>query len=353
MLSLLALLKWHNHHQERWLILSAAALGFAVLTKLIIVFLAPIFVIGILIDNRARLEKLVTWGSLLRPALLWSLAFATIVFGLGIILVGPSNLNQLLGIHLAASQNQGYLDRIYRNSIYTYLVDSWPILFLAIIGCHFVTHERRWIIYYVSAWAASAFMMLSFYEPIWYHYQLLITVPAAILAGIALGESLRLVPQILHVRSFMKRESILLFATMIGLVYTLSMRLPTTLPDFDRPPVFITKGSHAPWIEQEFLTKMANHAPQTRWVVTTLTTYAFRVGLPVPPILAVPSGKRIANGELSEQQIIQVVDEYQPEQVLLREGEFPLLETHLHEKYRLLLADRKKLLYLRKDLKGQ
>ena len=98
---------------------------------------------------------------------------------------------------------------------------------------------------------------------------------------------------------------------------------------------------------------MSNHAPNTRWVLTTLPMYAFRVGLQVPPFLAVPSTKRIANGELTEQQIIEIVDQYHPEQALLEEGEFPNLEKHLEGGYRLLYSYSKKLLYLRKDLKGQ
>jgi len=353
MLSLLTLMAWHDRRQDRWLFLSALALSLSVLTKLFIAFLAPVFVLGLLLDERARLGKAHPWSKILRPALLWCLTFVLIVFVSGVILVGSTGIRQILGLAMTASANKAYLELVHSKPVTDYLADSWPILFLAVMGCHYIALERRWISFYLFAWGVVAFIMLSFYAPVWFHHQLLITIPAAMLAGIAVGEALRLLPKIARTRPFLYQHAILTLFTLAGLVTTLAARLPVTLPDFDRPPVFITKAAHAPWFEQMFLTKMTNHAPQTHWVVTTLTTYAFRTGLPIPPFLAVPSFKRIANGELTEEQIIAVVDEYKPEQVLLRENEFPLLEKHLEAGYRLILDDRDKLLYLRNDLKGK
>jgi len=353
MFSLLALLVWHERHQELWLVLSALALVLAVFTKLFTVFLAPIFVLGLLLDERAKLGKGHSWLNILRPALIWGITFTLITFVAGAILVGPTGIKEVLGIHLSAPINKAYLNLIQSRPITYYLADSWSIIFLAAIGCHFVIPERRWTAYYLLAWSVLAFIMLFFYAPVWYHHQLLITLPAAMLAGIAVGEALCSLPQIVRARPFLNRQAIFTLSTLAGLFFTLITRLPATLPDFDRPPVYITKAAHAPWAGQMFLTKMTNHAPKTNWVVTTLTMYAFRTGLSVPPALAVPSFKRIGNGELTEEQIIAIVDEYKPEQVLLQEGEFPLLEEHLMAGYRLLLDDGKKLLYLRNDLKGQ
>jgi hypothetical protein len=100
-----------------------------------------------------------------------------------------------------------------------------------------------------------------------------------------------------------------------------------------------------------FLVKMANHAADTRWVVTNLPMYAFRAGLPVPPSLAVMSEKRIVTGELTEAQIIAIIEEVRPEQVLLGRREFPELEAVLKEDYRLLYTRGKRQLYLRKDIR--
>jgi len=38
---------------------------------------------------------------------------------------------------------------------------------------------------------ASAYLLLLRYAPVWYHHQLLVTVPAAMLGGVAVGEGIR------------------------------------------------------------------------------------------------------------------------------------------------------------------
>jgi hypothetical protein len=63
------------------------------------------------------------------------------------------------------------------------------------------------------------------------------------------------------------------------------------------------------------------------------------------------SEKRIITGELTEAQIIAIVEEVKPEQVLLGRREFPQLEAVLEEDYRLLYTRGKRQLYLRKDIR--
>ena len=62
--------------------------------------------------------------------------------------------------------------------------------------------------------------------------------------------------------------------------------------------------------------------------------YAFRVGLPIPPPLAVISEKRLSTGTLSEDDIIKYVDEYQPAEIFLERFKFQKLTDHLRKDYR-------------------
>jgi Dolichyl-phosphate-mannose-protein mannosyltransferase len=352
-LSLLALTAWHSRRQERWLLLSALVLALSVLTKLFTAFLAPIFVLGILLDERARQRQVVSWYKLLRPALLWCLGFAIVVLGCGLLIVGPENLRQLLSTHLVASQSQAYIGSVIAQPISWHLREAWPILLLGLPGSAFVLLRRRWISLYLIAWTLVAYVTLSFYAPVWYHHQLLVTIPAAMLAAIAVGEALRSIPRIANSRAFLSANTFLTALSLIGFIIALANRAPLVLPDFYRPPVFVTHAAHAPWPEQMFLTKMSNHAPETHWVVTDLPMYAFRVGLLVPPYLAVSSTKRRSTGDLTEQQFITIIDEYKPEQVLIGRSEYPEIEMYLNQGYRVLYTRGKRLLYLRKDLKGQ
>jgi 4-amino-4-deoxy-L-arabinose transferase-like glycosyltransferase len=355
LLSLLALSAWHQHPQERWLILSALALALSILTKLFIAYLVPIFVLGILLDARARLGKNASWIQVLRPAILWSLAFLVISGGLSLLLVGTSwsNFSQLLDTHLAASQTRTYAVMTNATPIVQLLGDAWPMLLLAIPGCFFVLLERRWTSIYLFTWLVLAYLMLTIIVPVRYHYQLLVTVPAAMLGAIATGEGLRQLVQGIRSHTFFNGRFALAIIALVPFLIVVNVRYPLVQPSFDRPPVFVTHGEHAPWPDQVFLTKMTNHAPQTRWIVTDIPLYAFRVGLPVPPHLVVASTKRFVTGALTEEDLMNFVREYNPEQVLTGNGSYPDLETFLENDYRLLYERGKRRLYLRKDLKGQ
>jgi hypothetical protein len=94
---------------------------------------------------------------------------------------------------------------------------------------------------------------------------------------------------------------------------------------------------------------MNNHAPETQWFVTDVPMYAFRVGIPVPPPLSVISDKRLATGNLTETQIIDMINKYKPEQIFLGRFEFPELKSFLQDDYKILYTRGKRTLYLRKD----
>ena len=86
-------------------------------------------------------------------------------------------------------------------------------------------------------------------------------------------------------------------------------------------------------------------------MVTDAPMYAFRAGLATPPNLAVISAKRMASGDLTEDEIIETVSQYQPEQILLTRFDFPKLRAYLDEDYYVNLErEDGTTLYLRKDL---
>ena len=353
MFSLLALTIWHQRGGDWWLFLSAAALGVSVLTKLFTGFLAPVFVLGIFLDSRARQGGSITGRDRLRPAFHWSLTFTALVIAAVLFVIGPANVPELLNTHLEARQVRTYISQSNALPISWYLRDAWPVLLLAGVGCLFTVLGRRWTSLYPIAWASLAYLLLSFHAPVWYHHQHLITIPAAMLAGIASGEGFRLVPQIIRTRAFLSVRAGLAALALAGFGASLIVRGPLTLPDFDRPPVFATGAAHAPWAEQVFLTKMGNHARETHWVITNLPMYAFRVGLVTPPALAFISEKRLATGELTEEQIIAAIREYRPEQVLVGRRDFLKIKQVLQADYRLLYERGRRQLYILKDLKAQ
>ena len=350
-LSLLALTLWHQRHANVWLVLSAAALSLSILTKIFTGFLAPIFIVGILIDQKDRLGETVTWSKLLRPAIIWSLVFAAITIGLGLILVGPANIGQLLGTHLTARNAELYINFTMTYPISWYLHESWAILLLALIGCLFTLLNRNWLSLYLVAWTAAGDLLLSFQVPVRYHHQLLITIPIAMLAGIAVGEAARLLPQLFRKREFFKARGLLIAAAITGFVLALITLAPQAYYDFRLPAHLLEPAAQEPGREQPFIDELTKWGPRTQWVVTDLPIYAFRVGLPVPPPLAVISEKRMVTGNITEAQIIEIIDEYKPGQVLMGRFKLPALEAFLRDDYRRNYFWGKKHLYLLGELK--
>jgi 4-amino-4-deoxy-L-arabinose transferase-like glycosyltransferase len=352
MLSLMFLTMWHKQRQTVWLVFSAITLGLSILTKLLTAFLAPIFILGLLLADKSESNRSMPRLRWIRTAFLWSLVFIPIALGLMLLLVGPGNLNQLFATHLSVPNDPEYVEFVGPKSISVQLLESWPYLPLVLLGCLFTLMERRWLTLYVLAWAAVAYLLLFFYAPNWYHHQLLVTIPLALLAAIAAGESIQRVPELLRSRTILGKQGALATLGIAGFVLVLAVRAPLILPDFYRPPIFLTKAAHAPWWGQIFLTKMTNHAPETHWAVTDLPMYAFRAGVLVPPAMAVISDKRMSSGELNEGEIIRIIQEYNPEQVLWGRYRLPTLEAYLAGHYRLLYVRHNTKLYIREDLGG-
>jgi len=354
MTSLLALSAWHRRRQDRWLVLSAIALALSVQTKLFTAFLAPVFVLGLVLEARAQpTQPLNGWRSQLRPALLWSVWFAGVVLAILLVAVGPANIGQLIFPHLEARQLNNYISQANAYPISVYLGEAWPILLLACAGMVFIVIERRWVSLYLAAWALVAYGMLSFHAPVWYHHQLLVSIPAAMLAGIGAGEAIRLMPKLLQRSPILSGRYALALLALAGVITSLVVRFPASLAEFYRSPVLAFNPPHPPWAEQMFLTRMSNHAQDTHWVVTDLPMYAFRSGLLVPPNLSFITGKSLSTGDITDDQIIHTIDQYRPELVLLGRREYPAIKQYLQEHYRVLYARGKRDLLIRKDIKGQ
>ena len=350
MLSLLALATWHQQHKRVWLVFSAIALGISILTKIFTGFLIPIFLIGLVIGEYKRYRAAKGWIRLLYPAILWGGFLVGFTLLLGLILVGAGNLSQLVVPHLIASSNS--LRNVGFDSlpIEWHLQEAWAILILAIVGSLIAIFKRSWLSFYLIAWMGVSYLLLGNYAPVWYHHQLIITIPAAMLAGIMVGEAaiaIFILKRPITLPTVLKW--LLTTGTMIFLV-VLFIRIPATVRAFIQQTNkrFTEAGTLS--VDERFLKRMSTHAEETNWVFTDLPIYAFRAGLTVPPKFAVISAKRVLTVTLTEEQILAMLQEWQPEQVLLGRFEYPTIEIYLENHYNLLFSMEDKRLFLRNDL---
>lgn len=348
--SLLALAAWHRSPTGIWLVVSAVLMALSSLTKLFTAFLAPLFLAGILLQSWHRPGSGPPGPAWLRPAILWGGVYGLAVAGAIILTVGPRQLPQLVSIHLAARQAEVYASAGEAFGIHSYLAESWPVLILALGGLALAIARKNWITLYLAGWCGLAYALLVFHVPVFYHHQLLITIPAALLAGIAAGEAARWLLEGLFGGKFLLLQVILALALLAGSAVALLPRWRLTRQAFYLPADRIEPAAPKNGREEQFMDEIVRRAGQSRWMVTDLPIYAFRAGLPVPPSLAVISRKRLASGDLTEQKIIAAIQEYRPEQVLIGRFDLPELERSLEGEYLLVKAWGKKRLYAAKTM---
>ncbi len=346
--SMLFVTLWHQTRRDLWLALSGFALALSVLVKLFTGFLAPILLIGI--TASAYLEERgqgCSWKTL-RPALIWGICFASLGLLLGLVLVGPQNVWSIVFPHITAPTTEWLQDSGY--TINNRLQAAVPLLLLAFWGALFSIYKRNWLSLYPLAWAVLAYTSFSFYSPVFYHHQLLITVPATMLAAAAIGEGILSLLRLRHASDLIRFQTWLGVGALIGFVLVSSHYLPVVGKELMNSPRITDFSLRATAGKLKVLHTMNEYVDQTNWIMTDMPMYAFRVHRPVPPDLATFSSKRLATGSLTQEDILTAMRAYRPEQVLMARFEIPALEKYLQENYTLILSVEYFRLFLRNDL---
>lgn len=340
---------WHQNRRDIWLVVSGFMLSLSILIKLFTGFVAPIFFAGIVLAGYFdhKNEKLL-W-KLLRPALIWSVSFAGLAILLGLVLIGPQNVWSIIAPSLnAPAQAEFQSDHFAMN---THLKGAIPLLVLGFLGVFTAIVNRKWLMLYPLAWAGLAYVLFSIYSPVFYHHQLLITIPMAMLAASGLGDGISSVLRIRRVSNLISVQNVLGILGIAGLIWASITYIPVLNRELMNSPRLTDFNLRATPGKLAILRTMDSYADQTNWIVTDMPLYAFRVGKPVPPILATFSQKRLSTGSLTEEDILNTMREYQPEQVMMARFQIPALEDYLREHYTLVLSREFFRLFVRNDLK--
>lgn len=352
-LSLAALAAWHTRPHLAWLLVSGAALGLSVMTKLFTGFLAPVFLIGIILAGGRSPGN--GWRSFnlpaaLRPVLLWSAGFLLVVAGICLQVIGPAQMQELILPHLRAGLSNYYQGYQEETSRFELLSGALPILGLAALGAWDALRRRRWLALYPLAWMAGGLGFFTFVSPAWYHHTLLVTLPACVLAAGGLSQAFIKLVGLVRQRLSFRQAGVYPALALLLLGVLLWQRLPAVWDEFDHQPYFIALRSAQPAREQAILDEIAPYQSRARWMFTDLPMFAFRSGILVPPELAVLTSKRLASGDLSQAEIASLVREYRPEVILVGRFELPGLSDLLSADYVLFSSHLNTHLYLRADL---
>ena len=347
--SMLFMAVWHRRKGTVWLALSGLMLALSVLVKLFTGLFAPIFLIGMtLAEYQARKgEKKIDW-QLLRPALIWSIAFAGLGLLLGLALIGPRNIWLIIYPHLMAPTEQYFQDEGF--GINVQLQAAVPLILLGFMGVIITIYKRNWLTLYPIAWAIMAYVLFSFYSPVFYHHQLMITVPVAMLAAAAVGEELLSLVGAVRSSQWIRFETVFGAVAAAGFILLSLHYLPVVDRELLDQPRLRASGLVATSGKLRVIDKMNEYRDQTHWIVTDMPMYAFRVHRPVPPSLATISQKRLSTGSLTDQDILAAMEQYRPEQVLIARFTIPALEAYLQKDYTLIYSPEYFRLFLRNDL---
>jgi 4-amino-4-deoxy-L-arabinose transferase-like glycosyltransferase len=348
-MSMLFVTIWHQDKKNLWLVLSGFALALSVLIKLFSGFLAPIFLIGVTVAAYFENREVGFLWKILQPAFIWSASFAGLALLLGLILVGPQNVWLIVFPHLTAPITDELSGPGY--TINAHLQAAIPLIILGVFGALVSIYRRNWLTLYPLSWAGLAYALFSFYSPVFYHHQLLITIPIAMLAAAAVGDGIH---TLIHLR---RSADLLSLSTLLGVIALagfgwISLHYAPVLDKelMNRPRLSGFNLRATPG-KLKVLRTMNEYIDQTNWIVTDMPMYAFRVQRPVPPILATFSSKRLATGSLTENDILAAMRDYKPEQVLMARFVIPPLEEYLQKNYTLILSEEYFRLFIRNDLK--
>lgn len=337
-LALWALFRWQRGGGRGWIATAGVLMGCSLACKLLTALLLPAFAIWLaaIAPRRAAVGR--AWP----PAVVWLLITIAAAGALLLFLTGPRHLPALLDTHLAA-RRAPRLTFFGAGGLLLTAFAEWPLTLLGLAAYGLVLHWRLRLAAVFPLWAAFAAAGLLSHAPIWYHHQLLFSLPHCAAAGIALAELFR------RDASAARMTAPLLTGMRIaaaGLVAVLPLwsifgqRLPAP-----------TRLAGAP---ERVLAAMRRFATVTHVVVASDPMYAFRAGYAVPPALAALPLKRVATDAQLPAAIHAAFAQHPPEQVVLSAGSGDALGAWIRQamadRYRLLLEEAGTELFVRRDL---
>ncbi len=296
-----------------WLRIAAAAivLAFALQTKLIVALMGPALGAYFLFGPSGAGS--VSW----RKRILQALFFGMVAFGTFVLIALPFNAlqpEQLIGTHFGAQTWQQTLFLAERSEFLpNFFRQHWVYLIVAGIGVA-TGWRRQWRdLLFPLVWFVTTLLALTVHRPLWYHHVILLTVPLCWLCAYGVETWVRFFRALGDdPRNLQPRVAFLVgSAVLLALAVTM---LPVSLEHRQEDQMRVNRPNYIPHIMERF-TEDAAQTPA--WVFTDHPFYAFQAGLPVPPPIAAISRKRIETGIITQEAMVQVLNDYAPRYVIL------------------------------------
>ncbi len=356
-LAVWALLRFREHQQRGYLLLSGVCLALSMQTKLDTLLLIPACALELFLARRKasdagfgcssvagggaaappypgrdalRRVLLLPAGS---PLLLWLGTVAGVFLLLALTL--GWNASSLVATHLGAPTRTAF-QATGNAQITNMLVAEQGANLLALAGVALVLWRKRWDLVFPVAWLATELIVRSWHRPFWPYHYLHLAVPLAWLAGIALklGWDWLLSFELADFKRppFKGAGVLLVFSLLLSLA-------AVDVPDHARRE-WVQLHPSDPSSVWKVVRLMKARQASTRWVFADDVMIPFYAGLPVPPEIAVLSAKRLQAGLITQPEILDVLRRYRPEQAVVYRSTFDkTILVYLQEHYTLKLED--------------
>ena len=342
------LLDYGRTREKRFFFISLLCYCLSLQIKFITVIYLPGLLIPLLMgpDGETRLSLK---GKKIKPALAW-MSLLMLITAAAILCFAGSNWRQLVGPHVgvqAFGETNPEISRRVTTRILLSFLPLAPLLLLSGLKWR----RRRpayWLVPFI--WFACAMFFLLVHKPIRYHYAVNLAIPAAWLAALALPQDLSFMAAI-RAWAHPRRVPFLDLAAPAAALICIPLWVMTRIPQMTAPPLLAPPAWAAP-IEPQVLRLLSEHqsGPDDR-LFTDRPMYAFTAGIPMPPSLAVISGKRLNSGYLPADYFMSRINEEPPRHVILYrlppERFSPAFPDFILENYRLIYRSGPLRYYLR------
>ncbi len=326
MLSIYTIILYQQKRDLYLVLISGLSLALSLQIKFFTIFLLPVIFGFLLITEKGRLKNII----------IWLIGFITVF--LVTIFTNLFSLEQVFEFHISNKLKSTFVSDQSWKTVLTFYLQDFDYLLLAIIGFKDIKldFKENLINYIPLIWLTLATLLLLNHKPIWYHHYLLISIPLTWLSTYGVKQ---LLPYFKRKKWYfqidfakLKQDKISHFTTGC-LIFCLCVTPIKIGVNLWLNKLFIVNSQPHFAVVNNILA----HKNSTNYLFTDVAMYAYYSEIKIPPEIAVLSRKRLANGDLNQEKLLQILAKYHPEQIVLEQFPeiydqiLPYLDKYYHK----------------------
>jgi len=295
---------------------AGATFAAAVLTKMFVLVALPALLIAIFFSSKNDWSAEWRTGA---KATFWFALGLLAILGITLAFSAGVSSDQLISPHMEARAQSYGIEKSGPVHVYSTLEKFAPLpLYGALIlGIPAIVKYRSGALLIPVAWVLVGFFTLANHAPVWFHQTLVLLPPLCWIAGVGIRglikreEAPQFVEWMMHHGPKYIRITVWVLATIViirGVERTFD-GLVEVKQDLKQSP---TLAEHSAKLRLQMFDEGASV------VVTDKAIDAYHVGKSVPDSLAVWSAKRVATGNITNQDVLDEIDKLPRSQVLIR-----------------------------------